>query len=203
MASKTQEVKIWLDPVCPWAFLASRWIREVETVRDVDVSFHIMSLALLNEGRDLPEKYVDLMAKAIGPVRVLVAAQQRYGHDSVAPLYTAMANRIHLDDRQDYDVIIVEALAELELDATLADAATSTDFDGALSREHHAGMDPVGMDVGTPVVHVDDVALFGPVVTPAPKGEAAGRLFDGLVLVASTPGFYELKRTRDVRPTFE
>jgi hypothetical protein len=114
-----------------------------------------------------------------------------------------MANRIHLDDRQDYDVIIVEALAELELDATLADAATSTDFDEALSREHHAGMDPVGMDVGTPVVHVDDVALFGPVVTPAPKGEAAGRLFDGLVLVASTPGFYELKRTRDVRPTFE
>ena len=203
MATTTQQVSIWLDPVCPWAFLASRWIREVETVRDVEVTFRVMSLAVLNEGRDLSEKYIDLMAKAIGPVRVLIAAEQRYGHDVVAPLYTAMANRIHLDSRDDYDVIIVEALAQLELDESLADAASSSEFDEALKLEHHAGMDPVGMDVGTPVVKVDSVSLFGPVVTPAPKGEAAGRLFDGLVLVASTPGFYELKRTRDVRPSFE
>lgn len=198
-----QDVGIWVDPVCPWAYLAARWIKEVAQVRDIDPTFHVMSLAVLNEGRELPEEYVELMAKAWGPVRVLIAAQQRYGDGVVEPLYRAMADRIHLEDRQDYDVIVLEALGACELDPALADAATSSEYDEALKVSHHAGMDPVGMDVGTPVIQVDGTALFGPVVTPAPKGEAAGRLFDGMVLVASTPGFYELKRTRTERPSFD
>lgn len=199
----TQEVGIWVDPACPWAYLAARWIKEVATVRDIDPKFHVMSLAVLNEGRDLPEEYVELMAKAWGPVRVLIAAQQQYGDQVVEPLYRAMADRIHLEGRKDYDVIVLEALGDCELDPALVEAATSEAFDEALKKSHHEGMDPVGMDVGTPVVHVDGTALFGPVVTPAPKGEAAGKLFDGLVLVSNTPGFYELKRTRTERPSFE
>ena len=203
MTSERNVVKIWLDPLCPWAYLASRWIREVESVRPIEADFNVMSLAVLNEGRDLPETYIELMKRAWGPVRVLMAAQATLGHESVRPLYIAMADRIHPTDRKDYDAVIVEALAELDYDPALAEAAASTAFDDALRASHHEGMDPVGMDVGTPVVHVGDIAFFGPVITPAPKGEAAGKLYDGLLLVAGTPGFYELKRTREVRPSFE
>ncbi len=203
MDTSTQEVKVWLDPLCPWAYLTSRWIREVATVRDITFSFHVMSLSVLNEGRELPPEYVELMAKGYGPVRVLIAAEQKYGIDAIPALYSQMADRIHLNERKDYDDVIVEALTACDLDLSLAEAASSTEFDEALRLSHHEGMDAVGMDVGTPVIHVGDVAFFGPVVTPSPKGEAAGRLFDGVLLVAGTPGFYELKRTREVRPSFE
>jgi hypothetical protein len=162
-----------------------------------------MSLSVLNEGRELPAEYVELMAKGYGPVRVLIAAEQKYGNEVIPALYSQMADRIHLNERKDYNDVIVEALTACDLDLSLAEAASSTEFDEALRLSHHEGMDAVGMDVGTPVIHVGDVAFFGPVVTPSPKGEAAGRLFDGVLLVAGTPGFYELKRTREVRPSFE
>ena len=198
----------WFDPLCPWAWMTSRWMLEVEQVRSVRVDWHVMSLAVLNEGRDLPEQYVALMAKAWGPVRVVIAAQQQVGEDVVLPLYTAMGTRIHVEGRDDYDVIIREALDEAGLPASLADFATTTDVDDELRRSHRAGISLVGQDVGTPVVAFpgldgEPVGIFGPVVSPAPKGEAAGRLWDGCVLVAGTPGFFELKRTRDVEPMFD
>ena len=199
----SEHVDIWVYPACPWAWLTSRWILEAKKVRDLDVDFHVMSLAVLNDGRDLDEKYKALLQQAWGPVRVLIAAEQRHGNEVLEPLYSAMGTRHHVNGEKDFDKVIVEALNDVGLEADLAEAATSTEFDDALRKSHHAGMDPVGYDVGTPVIHVGDVAFFGPVVTPAPKGEAAGRLFDGVMLVASTPGFYELKRTRTDGPNFE
>lgn len=194
----------WFDPMCPWAWMTSRWMTEVEQVRDVDVRWHVMSLAVLNEGRDLPGDYRALMDRAWGPVRVVVAAREAHGDDVVKPLYDALGTRIHPGGRgEDLDAVIAEALSEVGLPAELAEAAHSDAHDDALRASHQQAIDLVGDDVGTPVVAVNGVAFFGPVVTPAPKGEDAGRLWDGAVLVAGTPGFFELKRSRDQGPIFD
>jgi hypothetical protein len=183
--------------------MTSRWMLEVEQVRPVMTRVHVMSLSVLNDGRDLPPKYLEMMAKAWGPVRVLTAARLAEGDDVIRPLYDALGRRIHNEGRGNTPDVIAEALAEVGLAAEFAEAAGVDTYDADLRAMHHAGMDAVGMDVGTPVIHVDGVAFFGPVVSPAPKGEAAGRLWDGVLLVAATDGFFELKRTRTREPIFE
>jgi hypothetical protein len=193
----------WFDPLCPWAWISSRWILEVEQVRDISVRWHVMSLAVLNEDRDLSEDYRELMNKAWGPVRVCIAAEQQHGSDVLLPLYTAMGTRFHLEKAEKDRATIEASLKEAGLPPDLADAMDDTSLDKALRESHHAGMDPVGKDVGTPTIHFNGVAFFGPVVTPSPRGEAAGKLWDGVVLVAGTDGFFELKRTRTRDPIFD
>lgn len=195
--------EMWFDPLCPWAWMTSRWLMEVERVRPVRVTWSVMSLSVLNEGRDLPPEYQDLMTRGWGPVRVIIAAQQAHGDRVVKRLYDAMGTRIHLDGNRDFDEVIAQSLAACKLPPELAKAAHQKKYDAALRRSHKRGITLVGTDVGTPVVSVGGVAFFGPVVSPAPKGEAAGKLWDGCRLVAGTSGFFELKRTRTVEHIFD
>ncbi len=200
-------MQFWFDPVCPWAWITSRWIGEVERVRPVRAEWRIMSLAYLNlaqhEGKGLSEEYLERMSLAWGPVRVCAAAAQHSGQDILGPLYTALGTRFHVQGRREDPMVIPEALAEAGLPESLASAAESTEFDELIKASHHEAFDDVGLDVGTPVIRIRGKALFGPVITPAPRGEAAGRLWDGLVLVADADGFFELKRTRDRKPSFD
>ncbi|MBB4911134.1 mycothiol-dependent nitroreductase Rv2466c family protein [Actinophytocola algeriensis] len=194
-------VDMWFDPKCPWAWIASRWLLEVEQVRDVHVRFHVLSLAVLNEGREVEAWYREWLDAAWGPVRIAKAVEQEYGPAEVRAVYTALGNRIHLDRQPLGRDLYTAALAEAGLPEELADAADSTGLDDALLDGNRAGLGPVGEDLGTPAIHVtlpdgEVNAFFGPVVSPVPRGEAAGKLWDGVLLVSGTPGFFELKRAR-------
>ncbi len=202
-AVATQTVDFWFDPICPWAWMTSRWMLEVEKVRPVTTVFHVMSLSVLNAGRDLPDDYQEVLDKGWAPVRVALAVEEQYGQEQLRAFYTAVGTRIHLQQAGFGRDTLEAALGEVGLPTSLADAGDVGDNDEALRASHHRGMDPVGQEVGTPVIHVGDVAFFGPVMSPAPKGEEAGRVYDGVLALASYQGFFELKRTRTVDPIFD
>lgn len=192
----------WFDPLCPFAWITSRWIGEVEGVRDIETVWHVMSLAVLNEGRDLEPAYRESMDNAWGMVRVIIAAQQQHGDATVKALYDAMGSLIHESGEQDRDLVISKALADCGLPATLAAAASTDAFDDQLRASHQEGISLVGQDVGTPVVAFNGTAFFGPVLTRIPRGEEAGKLWDATTAIAAYPHFFELKRSRTERPEF-
>ncbi len=205
MADTQAPVKVdfWFDPICPWAWLTSRWLLEVAQQRPVQPNWHVMSLSVLNEDKpDLPERYRELLTRGWGPVRVCIAAEQKSGAEVLGPLYTALGTRIHNNQEPRERATVEAALADAGLPVSLADAMDSTEYDEALRASHHDGMGRVGYEVGTPVISVGGSSFFGPVVTPAPRGEAALRLWDGVLAVTGTDGFFELKRSRTRDPDF-
>jgi protein-disulfide isomerase-like protein with CxxC motif len=203
VTSEQPAVQFWFDPICPWAWMTSRWVDEVARQRPIDVTWKVMSLAYLNHGRDLPAEYQDFMQRGWGPVRVFTAARLQHGRDVVKPLYDAVGHHIHPGEREDWLDVLGEALADVGLPTDLLQAAGSDALDDELKAEHHDGMDRVGTDVGTPVIAVGDVAFFGPIVSPTPRGAAALQLWDGVLAVAGTEGFFEIKRTRTRGPVFD
>lgn len=201
----TTKVDFWFDASCPWAWISSRWMLEVEKVRDVHTTFHCMSLAVLNEGRDeLPEEYKQAMTFAWIPARAAIKVEQDYGSEKLREFYTAIGTRLHPGGQEKSPETVRAALAEVGLPADdIIALSQTTDLDDALRASHHEGMDPVGNEVGTPVIRINDMSLFGPVISPAPKGEQAGELFDGFVKLTAYPGFFEAKRSRTVGPIFD
>jgi 2-hydroxychromene-2-carboxylate isomerase len=197
-------VDFWFDPICPWAWITSRWMLEVEKVRPVTTVWHVMSLAVLNEDKEgLSDRYRESLRTAWGPVRVLIAAEQAQGPQVLLPLYTALGTRFHHEKAPRDAETISAALAEAGLPASLVDAMDSTEYDAAVRASHAEGIERVGNDVGTPIISVNGMSVFGPVVSPIPRGEAAGRLWDGVHLLAGVDGFFELKRSRTRDPIFD
>lgn len=198
----TTKAEFWFDPSCPWAWITSRWILEVQAQRDIEVKWNIFSLAVLNEGRELKPEYRERIDKTWGPVRVIAAAKKKNGYEVVLPLYTEIGTLFHPGAKPVAKETISEALQNQKLDPTLIGFYDTNDFDQDLRDSTKAGLDLVGDDVGTPIISIEGVAFFGPVLTPAPKGSEALKLWDGVVAAASLPGFFELKRTRTARPQF-
>lgn len=205
-ASARAVADFYFDQRCPYCWLTSRWLIEAAKVRDFDIRWHVMSLAVLNQPKEDPVDQdsgepLDYSQDELWWMpRVAIAAAQHAGDDILGPLYTAMGRRVHTEGEEDFARVIAESLAELGLPAELAEAATSTDYDDALRKSHHEGIDPVGKGVGTPIIHVNGTAFFGPVITRVPRGEEAGKLWDATVALASYPYFFELKRERTEDP---
>ncbi|WGL51552.1 DsbA family protein [Nocardioides sp. BP30] len=192
----TTEAEFWFDPLCPFAWITSRWILEVEKVRDVKVTWRIMSLAYLNQDKDIPDDYREMLKTAWGPVRVAMAVNEQFGQEKLAEIYTALGTRRHVEKKDFTREVIEDALASVGLPVELADAMDDSSYDEAIKASHHLGMDQVGNEVGTPTIAMNGSAFFGPVIAKAPKGEEAGKLWDGFQLVTAYPYVYELKRAR-------
>ncbi|WP_157519323.1 mycothiol-dependent nitroreductase Rv2466c family protein [Herbidospora mongoliensis] len=200
MESNRIPVDFWFDAMCPWSWIASRWLLEVEHIRPVDLRWHVMSWSILQQGVDLLPEHVEIVRQGWGPARVAIAVEQQHGNAELGALYSAYGKRYQHQGRTLNRAAIVDSLAEIGLPVDLAEAAEDKDYDDALLASHMDGMDRVGYEVGTPILAINGVAYFGPVMSPIPRGEAAGRLFDGLALVSGTKGFFELKRSRTRAP---
>jgi hypothetical protein len=206
---KPQSVEFWFDPACPWCWMTSRWLVEVSEARGFTVDWHTLSLGILNEGKELDDDHKAVYTAALQALRVIEAARHDHGNEVVGKLYTEIGTRIHPEGRRDFDAILSESLDAVGLPSDLIEAKDADsadpkygDLEEKVRQSTERALSLVGRDVGVPIISVDGSSFFGPVVTPAPTGDDALRLFDGIVTAASVEGFYELKRTRDAGPKF-
>lgn len=196
-------VDFWFDPLCPWAWMTSRWVEEVEKIRDITVNWRVISLGILNENN--PDNHHYGHIESMWPVRVVEAAASEHGQQYRKALYDAIGTRIHPGGRGSDDqltAVLEESLLEVGLPTELVAAKDSTEYDAALRSSTEDAQKVAGKDIGTPCIAVNGVGFFGPVFTPAPRGEEAGRIWDAALTLASYPGFYEIKRGREKGPDF-
>lgn len=189
--------EFWFDPMCPFAWITSRWITEVEKVREISVTWRIMSLGYLNQDKDIPQEYRELLKDAWGPVRICQAVNEQYDNAKLFELYTAMGTHIHTQQEGPTQAAMAQALAEVGLPDDLVLAWDNPAYDAAIITSHHLGMDQVGDEVGTPTISIEGTAFFGPVMTKIPRGEEAGEIWDATVRLAAYPYFFEIKRSRN------
>jgi len=191
------DVTFYFDPTCPFTWRTSRWLRNVTQPRGHTIGWKLMSLKMLNEGRELPEAYRDRVAFSIRAVRVLQATLDNHGADALDRVYTEFGTRLHYQHAPLDDDLLVTAIAAADLPADLAKSADDDGLDATIRASHDAGQARVGQESGSPIVAIGDgPGFFGPVVVPVPEGEEAEKLYDAVRLLSSVPAFSELKRSR-------
>jgi 2-hydroxychromene-2-carboxylate isomerase len=191
-------ITFYFDPACPFTWRTSRWVRDIAARRGERVDWRFLSLAVLNEGKDLPEQFRPVIAWSRSAHRVLAAADQRYGQDAVDRLYSAVGRRIHYEDAAKDTATLAAAIAEAELPADLIGTADDPSFDKVVRASHDEAQARVGTETGSPVTAIDDgPAFFGPVVSPVPEGDDADRLLEAIRLLSTVPQFSEVKRSRN------
>ncbi|MEW2357746.1 disulfide bond formation protein DsbA [Spirillospora sp. NPDC029432] len=196
----------WFDPACPYTWITSRWLLSAAEVRPIEVRWHVLSLSVLNEDREDdpendPEGYLWL------PVRVCAAVAVEHGQEALGRFYTALGERLHEGDGEWDPDAFATALAEAGLPTDLTQAALTEEYDPAVRASHWEGIAKIGTHVGTPIIVATgadgaESAFFGPVISRIPRGEEAGRLWDGTLLVAGVEGFHELKGSPHAPPDF-
>jgi hypothetical protein len=206
MSADVPTVDFWFDPVCPYSWIGSRWIPEVERQRPVRLRWHVMSLYLLNRGRNPDVSYVAYLEQVHGTARVATAVAVRHGSEALRDVYTAYGTQIfdhwRYAEADECRAAMGAALREVTLPAGLVDAFDTPAYDDALARSHAAAIAPVGDEAGTPTIHLGDTAFYGPILNSIPRGEDALRVFDGARMLCGFDDFYELKRTRERPPVY-
>lgn len=190
-------ITFYFDPICPFTWRTSRWLKNVSARHDEPVTWKFLSLGVLNEDKDTPPEYAPVFAFGRSALRVLAAADERYGQDAVDRLYSVLGRKLHYKDAEKATPTLVAALAEADLAADLIDAADNTELDKVVRASHDEAQARVGTETGSPVIAIDDgPGFFGPVVSPVPEGADADRLLDAVRLLSTVPQFSELKRAR-------
>ena len=202
----SDQVEFYWDPICPWCWITSRWMEDVRRQKDIHVTWRFFSLKMFNAERDVSPDLSILHSMGLRALRIAAAVRAKHGNEGVARLYTLMGTSYHHDQEDIDEPEVAQAILERGGFApTLATAVEDSDWDKTIETDMARAAAKVGNDVGVPIIVLnggEGPGFFGPVISPAPTGEVAVALWEGLIAVGRTPGFFELKRTREIGPRF-